>query len=142
MSDKIEVYKRIRQVQEWIMEGHSTTDIVYNSKDKWSVDERTGYRYIKKAFELFITQTENETNERRAFHIQSRMRLYKESLKDKRNSKISLDILDSIAKLESLFVHNVDLTTKGKSIVPQYNLKNLTEEELRKLDELTSKLGS
>lgn len=116
-SDNIELYKRIRQVQEWIMEGHSTTDIVYYSSDKWSVDERTGYRYIKKAFELFVEQSQNEMAERKAFHIQARMRLYKDSLKDKKNNKASLDILDSIAKLESLFVQNIDITSKGKSII-------------------------
>lgn len=131
-SSNVEYYKRVRQVQEWLIQGNTTTDIVQNCISSWGIVERQAYRYLKDAFELFRKQSKREIEQSRAFHIQARMKLYKEALNGKQN-KTALDILDSIAKLEALFIQKIDHTTKGKEITT--DISHLSYEQLLKIAE-------
>lgn len=130
-SDNIEVFNRIRIIQEWLLKGYPTTDIVQNSSLKWGVGERQAQKYIKRAFEIFREQCNQKQSERMAFHSQARMKLYKEAY-DKGQYRVCREILTDLGKLEGLYTERLDLTTKGKEVnLP--NLSTLSYDELLNL---------
>lgn len=115
-STQAEVYQRVKHVQEQLIGGHSTTDIVRKCMSQWKIEKRQAYRYLKDAFELFVKETQNDISERKAFHIQSRMKLYRDAMSGKQTS-IALAILDSISKLEGLLVQKSELTLNGGAVI-------------------------
>ena len=119
-TDKIELDKRVRSVQEWMMSGNSTSDIITQCMNKWDITERQSYTYISKAYKAFLKISEDTIEERRSFHIETRLKLFRD-LRDKNINKsaaVAIDILRDIAKLEGLYVEKseVDLTSKGEKI--------------------------
>ncbi|KAF0193949.1 MAG: hypothetical protein FD166_3615, partial [Bacteroidetes bacterium] len=115
-STKIETDKRTRAVQEWMMQGHSSSDIVRQCTAQWNITGRQAYKYIRKAYEAFREQAENDIEARKQFHIQSRLKLFRD-LQDKKSSKpagTALAILQDIAKLEGLYVEKTEIVFDDK----------------------------
>lgn len=128
-STKIETDKRTRGVQEWMMQGHSSSDIVRQCIAQWGITGRQAYKYIRKAYDAFREQAERDIEARRQYHIHSRLKLFRD-LQDKKSSKpagTALAILQDIAKLEGLYVEKTEIVVNDKqriaSLFP-------TEEEL------------
>lgn len=120
-SDKIEKDKRIRIVQEWILQDHITTDIVNNCVSKWGVSERQAMRYLKDANDEFAKITEKKLEKRLNYHIQRRNKLLRD-LEDKFKKTpagigVQLDILQDIAKLEKLYTLKVEHTGKDGAAI-------------------------
>lgn len=132
-SSKIETDKRTRSVQEWMMQGHTTSDIVRQCTASWSITPRQVYKYIRKAYEAFKESAEKDLEARKQFHIHSRLKMFRD-LRDKSSCKpagVALEILKDIAKLEGLYVEKVDHTTGGKPIESaphEVIFKNYSEE--------------
>lgn len=115
-SSKIEMDKRIRMVQEWMMQGHSTADIVRNITSKWDVTERQAFKYIHRAYVSFREVSEKNIENRRHYHLNTRLKLYRD-LKGKEfpeGSKAALSILQDIAKLEGLYVEKTEIVFNEK----------------------------
>lgn len=115
-STKIETDKRTRAVQEWMMQGHSSADIVRQCTAQWNITGRQAYKYIRKAYEAFRAQAENDIEARKQFHIHSRLKLFRD-LQDKKACKpagVALAILQDIAKLEGLYVEKTEVTVNDK----------------------------
>lgn len=115
-STKIETDKRTRAVQEWMMQGHSSADIVRQCTAQWNITGRQAYKYIRKAYEAFRAQAENDIEARKQFHIHSRLKLFRD-LQDKKASKpagVALAILQDIAKLEGLYVEKTEILVNDK----------------------------
>ncbi|MFZ4412461.1 MAG: hypothetical protein ACOYOV_05195 [Bacteroidales bacterium] len=111
-SSLIENEKRIRSVQEWLMSGQCTTDIITQCVNLYGISSRQAYTYLKKAYKEFKKISEEQIEERRSFHIEARLKLYRD-LKDKNTSKsaaVAVDILKDIAKLEGLYVEKQEIT--------------------------------
>ncbi|HXR84318.1 MAG TPA: hypothetical protein VN722_08420 [Hanamia sp.] len=49
LLSKLEYEKRIRIVQEWILEDYAASDIIVQINSQWGVEERQAQRYIKEA---------------------------------------------------------------------------------------------
>ncbi len=115
-STKVETDKRTRAVQEWMMQGHSSADIVRQCTAQWNITGRQAYKYIRKAYEAFREQAEKDMEARRQFHIQSRLKLFRD-LQDKKSSKpagTALAILQDIAKLEGLYVEKTEILVNDR----------------------------
>lgn len=110
-SDKIEVYNRIRIVQEWILKGEITSDIVRNCSVQWGIGKRQSEKYVKKAFELFQEQMNQNQTERIAFHVQARMKLYKKAL-EQNAYRVCRELLTDMAKLEGFYIKNGKIIDK------------------------------
>lgn len=93
--------KKIRQVQEWLLQGQLITDILRNITDKWQLKEEDALEYVAGAFEDFTKKANIDYKETRAYHIQLRLNLYKKAMEDKQY-KIALQVLQDLAKLEDL----------------------------------------
>jgi hypothetical protein len=128
-SSNIELDKRIRAVQEWMMQGYTSADIARQIMSKYDLKVRMAYKYIRKAYEVFKEQSVKDLEADRQFHIQARMKLFRE-LQDKTSCKpagVALAILQDIAKLEGHYVEKSEILVNDKhriaSLFP-------TEEEL------------
>lgn len=67
--DIIEKQKRIRAVQEWILDDWPTTDILKVVMDKWGLEERQAYRYIAIARKRWQDEKDELVNQRRRIKI-------------------------------------------------------------------------
>jgi hypothetical protein len=120
-ANKAIVMQRARTVADWMTDGYFTRDIVEQGLVKWGVSERQVHDYIKEAFKIYREQTSKEIKDRIAFHVAARRKLYNR-LKGKENAdgaRTALTILDSIAKIEGVFVEKIDVTSKGKELKTQ-----------------------
>lgn len=115
-SDKLEKEKRIRIVQEWILQDHIITDIVTQCGAKWGLSERQAFRYIKEAGEQFKAITEKNLEKRLNYHIQRRNKLLRDLKPEERNTPAGINaqlaILKDIADLEQLYKIKVEHTGK------------------------------
>lgn len=111
MADKTELLKRKRIIQEWILQGYSTSDIKAQSLIKFApISERQVERYIEKAHNEFEEITEKKLKRRLNYHIEARMKVYRE-LQNKNTpagAMTALRILEDVAKLEKLYVQKIE----------------------------------
>ena len=77
----IDYEKRIRQVQEWIIDDWPSCDIVLQCVKKYDVSERHAKRYIAEATERWVDTNQEKLNAKRARRIESLKKL-KRSLKE------------------------------------------------------------
>lgn len=112
-SDKIEYEKRVRIVQEWILQDHLSSDIVDQCMNKWGVSDRQAKRYLSDAHDGFRKITERKAERRLNFHIQRRMKLIRDMDEKTKKSPAGiaaqLQVLKDIADLEQLYHIQIDL---------------------------------
>ena len=92
---------KVRQIQEWLLQGQLVTDILRNIISKWNIPEEEGLGFIAAAFEDFTTKVKKDYGTTKAFHVQLRMNLYKKAMEDK-DYKIALQVLQDLAKIEDI----------------------------------------
>jgi hypothetical protein len=93
---------RIRQVQEWLLQGHLVTDICRNIIKLWSIDQPAALEYIASAFDDFTKQTKQGYQETKAYHVQLRLSLYKQAMEAK-EFKTALQVLTDLAKIDGVY---------------------------------------
>lgn len=81
LIDKIEFEKRVRMVQEWIIEDWPEADIRTNVMKTWKIGERMAYKYITEARKRWAGENQKELDEKRRLRVESLKKL-KRSLKD------------------------------------------------------------
>ena len=120
--DKIEYDKRVRIVQEWILQDHLTSDIVTQCVNKWHVSNRQALRYVADAHNAFQKITEKKVERRLNYHLQRRAKLLRD-MDDKHKRTpvgiaVQLDVLQDIAKLEQLYKIQIEHTGKDGAPLP------------------------
>ena len=110
--DKVEQQRRIRIVQEWLLQDFTSSDIAQQCGSKWNISERQAHRYINWANEGFAKITEKKLEKRLNYHIQRRIKMLRD-LDDKYKKhpsgiSVQLDILQDIAKLEKLYTLKIE----------------------------------
>lgn len=103
-SDKGTFEKRVRAVQEWILQGYSSSDIRTTIITSWTVGERQAAKYYKAAFERFEEENRKDMSKKTAMHIARREKLFRD-LNDKTSPdgvRAALRLLDSTAKIEGV----------------------------------------
>lgn len=127
-ADKLLKMQRVRQVQEWMLEGYLTPDIIKSCMAKWNIKEPMAFRYIREARQGFQAIRIKELEDRIAFHIAARLKLYNglEGKTKSNGASVALEILKDIAKVEGVYVERVEQTNTHTNI--NYNIE-LTPEE-------------
>ena len=148
-ADKIESAKRIRIIQDWIMQDHMTMDIINQSMQQFGIESRQAYRYLWAA-KKFFEEKETESFERkRSFYLARKKKLLRDMNPEEKKTAAGVSainrVLDSMAKLEGVSVDTVKLVgdkdnpihtvTKNQGI--DYSL--LTEKELITLKKIHDK---
>ena len=116
--DRIEYDKRIRIVQEWIIEDWHTGDIILQIVQKWKLSERQAKRYIAKARAKWADSEDEKIDRLRKLKIESLKKL-KRSLKDVHKGtphgiRAVLMVEKEIIKLENLApAQKVEVTGKN-----------------------------
>lgn len=80
--DKVELAKRIRTVQEWLIDDWSPADITMQIIAKWGLGERQAKRYIAKAKQKWEENEEEKIEGKRLRKINTLQKL-KRSLQDR-----------------------------------------------------------
>jgi hypothetical protein len=120
MSEKasqIEITKRVRTIQEWIMEDHTYSDIIRSSVARWDVSSRQAERYYAKAFKDFRDATRQSTEVLVAYYKKRKQKLIREMdpiLKKSPSGVRAINqVLDSMAKLDGIVLDRLEITGKG-----------------------------
>lgn len=109
-STKVETAKRIRYVQECLLEDIPSSDIQKAIVEKWSVTERQARRYIWAANKFFVEKYEKKAAEKKAYYIQRKKKLLREmdpkERKTARGVMAANKVIDSMAKIDGVLVEN------------------------------------
>jgi hypothetical protein len=145
--DKVEFEKRIRIVQEWILEDQAYTDMVNAIMAKWQLEERQAKKYIKQARERWVDQEQVIIDQKRRLRIEGLKKL-KRSIKDlykgtPRGMEALLKIDREISKLEGIYpATKLEVSGKdGQPLIPPpaVDLSKLSKEELKAIVEAFKK---
>lgn len=129
--DKVEKLRRVRIVQEKLLEGANSSDLAHSIVKQWNLSERQAKRYLSEAYEGFYSQTEKSIEQAKGFHLEARRKLYKRHA-DTRPS-FALEVLKDMAKIEGAYAPiKIDHTTDGQPL----DLSGLSLEEKTKILEL------
>ena len=113
-SDQLEIARRLRQVQEWILQSHTYVDIVKQSMNTWGVCARTAKYYIAQAYQEWQEHEISDLKLLRAQAIQQRLKLARSLDANVKTTakgvRTLLEIEKDIAKLRGLYVDKVALT--------------------------------
>ncbi|RKD19002.1 hypothetical protein BCY91_14085 [Pelobium manganitolerans] len=122
MSSQLEKYKRIRTVQEWILEDYTFTDIVRSCVSKWDISVRQAERYYSEAFREFKEKEEQSVDALKSYYKKRKMKLIREMdpvLKKTPSGVRAVNkVLDSMAKLDGIMIDKVELTGKDGTPLP------------------------
>jgi len=102
--DKDEKERRVRAVQEWILQGYATSDIIRQASISCNITDRQAYKYHKEAYGFFKAANEQSIEDLKAYHIELRKKLYRD-LKRKdvpSGARTALRIIDSIARIDGV----------------------------------------
>jgi hypothetical protein len=137
-ADKVEFEKRVRIVQEWILEDQAYADMVTAIMQKWGLEERQAKKYIKLAREKWVDQEQVVVDHKRRLRIESLKKL-KRSLKDTyKGTPNGIDTLlkidKEISKLEGIYpATKLEVSGKDGQPIQTQDLSNLTYEQLYEL---------
>lgn len=114
-SDKVETERRARIVQEWILKGYSTTDIITQLQNTYNIKRRQAYAYYEKAFELFQETNKQTIEHKKAYHLALRRKLLKDlkEIDTPTGARAALRIADSMARIEGIAVNNQNNFTRN-----------------------------
>lgn len=109
-ATKLDTARRIRYVQECLLEDISYSDIVKAITEKWGIAERQARRYIWAANKFFVEKYEKKANEKKAYYIQRKKKLLREmdpkERKTARGVMAANKVIDSMAKIDGVLVEN------------------------------------
>lgn len=109
-TSKAETARRIRYVQECLLEDISYGDIKKAIIDKWSISDRQARRYIWAANKFFIEKYDRKVNEKKAYYIARKKKLLREmdpkERKTARGVMAANKVIDSMAKIDGVLVEN------------------------------------
>jgi len=121
-SDKVEMERRVRTVQEYILMDYPYADIVAQCIQKWGVCDRQAKRYIQDAYDSFKATLEKNFEKRLGFHLQRRMKLLRQLDPEERRTatgvRAELLVLRDIAKLEGLYIEKHEFSGKDGAPIP------------------------
>lgn len=123
-SSKFEIERRIRNVQEWILDDHTYSDIMRSIVNKWGVSDRQAQRYIKSAYEEFKEKNELSMDIKKAFYMKRKMKIIRDmdpKVKTTASGARAINkILDSMAELDGIKINRIQLTgNDGEPLIPE-----------------------
>jgi hypothetical protein len=111
-----EVQNRVRTIMEWMLNDHTSQDIVNYCVTKWSVSDRQAYRYIEKARGSFLEHHEESKEKKRAFYIQRMRKALRDLSPEHRKTAQGLaaisKTLQTMASIEGIVITKHEVTGK------------------------------
>jgi hypothetical protein len=112
-SDKIQLQKRIRAVQEWILQDFITTDIITNCINTWGVTERQAYRYLWAANRFFQERDKLSLDRKRAYYLARLKKLLRDMDPKEKTTAAGTtaikSVLTAMAKLDGVNIETLKL---------------------------------
>lgn len=151
-TDQVEKDKRVRIVQEWLIDDWPVQDIIAQIKLKWGLEDRQAKRYIAEAREGWNEAEQEKIDQKRRRKITKLNKLVRSLRKewegtpqgiravlDVEKTIIELEGLQPAKKLEVTGEHGGPIKTES-TVKP--DLTQLSTEELKLLQHLTKKVTS
>lgn len=121
-SDKIEYEKRIRAVQEWVINSYSYVDITNQIVQSWGVTDRQAKNYIQEAYKRFRDANEIDIEHLKAAAIERRKKLAREldsEFKKTPQGVVALLAVEKdIDKLRGLYVTKHEVSGHNGTPIP------------------------
>lgn len=112
-ANKVETQRRIRIVQEWILQDYGTPDIIQQAMQIWNIAQRQAYRYLYYANRFFQEKDELSMRAKVSYHVARKKKLIREMDPEERKTAAGVaavnKVLDSIAKLQGITMDTVRL---------------------------------
>lgn len=110
-TDKVELEKRIRSVQEWILQDTASNDIITQCVRIWGVSKRQAQRYIWAANLFFQEKTQLSVDRKVAVYVARKKKLLRDMDPVLRKTPAGVmaanKVIDSMAKLEGISMKTV-----------------------------------
>lgn len=103
-ATKDEKLRRIRVIQEYLLEGQNTVDIIQTICTNYGLGVRSAQNYIKSARKVFIEINNANAHESFAEHIAARKRLIKKY--EKTNPKLAFELWKDLAELQGMYQYS------------------------------------
>ncbi len=123
-STNVEVDRRVKEVQDWILLGYTRWEIIQNAA-KWNAGDRTIDEYISRAREMVLEINRVSIEVTSGQIVKNYWKLYRAAI-GTRNLTLASSILEKIAKVRGL--DKLTLVVEGER-----PLKDLSDEELEKI---------
>jgi|GEM_PF-1776484 len=128
-TSKIELQKRIRIVQEWILQDYVTTDIITECVKKWDITDRQAYRYLWAANRFFEERDKLTAERKKAYYIARKKKLLRDMNPEEKKTAAGVAavnrVLDSMAKLDGLTPETLKVVGD-----PERPIKTITEAKI------------
>ena len=112
-TSKLKLARRIRIVQDWIMQDHLTPDIISQAIAQWSISERQAYRYLWAANKFFREKQRQNLEEKIAYYLARKKKLLRDMNSDEKKTAAGVraidGVLNSMAKLEGVSLETLKL---------------------------------
>jgi hypothetical protein len=139
-SDNAIMEKRVRMVQQWLLEDHPTHDIVSFCIGKWDVSKRQAYRYLSHAMEKFREANEKSVEQKVNYYLARKRKLIHDMpdayKKTPQGVAAINNVLNSMAVLEGIHLRRLDPNDKEKKDLPvseTHRFENLTTEQIEQI---------
>lgn len=110
-STKLELQKRIRIIQDYILRDFDTPDIITECIKLWGITDRQAYRYLWAANRFFGEKSKITLQRKTEFYLARKRKLIRDMDPEEKKSAAGVAaidrVLNSMAKLEGVSVHTV-----------------------------------
>jgi hypothetical protein len=110
-SAKAETQRRIRIIQDWLLQDHVTTDIINNAVASWNISERQAYRYLWAAGKFFKESIRKSMEDKVNYYLARKRKLLRDMDPNEKKTAAGVkainSVLDSMAKMEGITIDSV-----------------------------------
>ncbi len=110
-ANKLETQSRIRTVQEWILQDHTSADIVKQATQLWEISDRQAYRIMWAANRFFQERDRRSLQGKIAYYLARKKKLLRDMTPEEKKTAAGVAavnrVLDSMAKLEGVTVDTI-----------------------------------
>jgi hypothetical protein len=108
-ADKFEVERRLRQVEEWVIEGVSISKMVKNGEKLWDIKQTQIYKYVNRIFEQWKEENKEISSDNYVKAIKRREFIYNKAVEEK-DWLLALKTEKDIRELQGLYTKNIKLS--------------------------------
>jgi hypothetical protein len=130
--EKIEYEKRVRFVQEWILEDWPSCDIIVQIIQKWGLEERQAKRYIAEARKRWNAADDQIIDQKRKLKVASLKKLKRTLKATYAGTPAGIRAVMSVEK-EIIQLEGLRMPTKIDLIHPLQPATNLTDSQFQQL---------
>lgn len=133
-ANKAETQRRIRIIQEWILQDYVTSDIIQQACQTWNITARQAYRYLYYANRFFQEKDQLSLQAKVSYYVARKKKLLREMDPAERRTAAGVaaanKVLDSMAKMQGVTMETIKLIGDPKQPVHTETKTNYTSQNI------------